>query len=210
MAVDLVWTATNGSGTTGESMIAAEPGDVITLEVQITADAAGVCCAALSLRFDDDLQDELDLVNATETQLVLPGPFSPLNSGVQDTRESDANQSGLVLTFEGMSPTSDGPASSTFTLGQVDFLVTSHVGGDAADVDVEVGFFNPGVDAIGDNASQLVPSGEITFGTASVEPATAPVPLLGRWGVVALVLALASLGTIMVSRRFRRPVTTRA
>jgi hypothetical protein len=206
VAVDLIWTGTSGAGTTGGSTISAQPGDVVTLEIRVSTDDAGVCCAALSLRFDGDLEDELDLISAEELEVALPNPafppFAPLTAGVESTSESSGNQAGSVLTFEGLSAAVDGPTLTSFTLGRVDFLVTSNVGGDASDVDVEVGLFNSGVDGFGDNLSRLVDPSSIPFGTAAVELGAAPVPLFSSWiWIGALIILVASMGVLQIAGR---------
>jgi hypothetical protein len=50
--IELRWTATSGTGATGASEIEARPGDVLTLDLEVVADADGLTFASLSLRYD--------------------------------------------------------------------------------------------------------------------------------------------------------------
>jgi hypothetical protein len=68
--VDVVWISTTGAGTPGGPSIDAAPGDQLVAEIRITPDGGGLAAYAISLEFDTDLGDELDLVSATE---FLPG-----------------------------------------------------------------------------------------------------------------------------------------
>ena len=193
VTVEIVWTATTGPGTPGGSSIAARPGDVLTAQLRVAADAAGVCCAAVSVEFDRDLGDELDLVSATELSFA---PLSPLTPGVEGSQESDGAQLGRVLTIESFSPAAPGPVSSSFALGEITFEVTANVVSDGDDV--FTGFFHGGVDAIGGNDSLEVPT--VDFRSASVERAPGAVPALGLWWGLGAVLALASAGVAVLRR----------
>lgn len=158
----------------------------------MTADAAGVCCAAISVEFDQDLGDELDLVSATEAFF----PLSPLTFGIEGSQESQAGQSGLLLTFEGFSATA-GPVATTFTLATVVFQVTANVATDGADV--FTGALNAGFDAVANNASADV-TASVVFGDAAVDARGTPalVPGLGAWATLFSVLTMACLGTALV------------
>jgi hypothetical protein len=46
--VSLVWTGTTGSGTTGGSSIAAAQGDILTLDLLVSADSAGISWSGIS------------------------------------------------------------------------------------------------------------------------------------------------------------------
>lgn len=176
--VDLVWVDTTGSGTPGASDIQAAPGDEITLQIQLTAGPEGISSYGVSLLFDEDGWDELDLVSAAE---LLPAGFDfNVTTDPGALVESDETTVGQVFTFEAVAE-GDGPVAATFVAGEVVFLVTGSVAEDGDDV--ASGFFNPGVDAIFDNTG-TDQSGAATLGTAAVpEPSVA-------WQQVA---ALASL-----------------
>ena len=219
--VDLVWTATTGSGTTGGSFIEAAPGDILTAEIRVTPDAAGVCCAAISVRFDEDFQNELDIVSFAETQsdiLVVPSPplyaacqpvvgvpqtcLPALNNGIEANQESTLSQIGSLLTFEGLleKPLS---ISSGFLRARIEFEVTGNVATDGADV--VTGAFNIGVDAVGTSASDDV-TAFVSFGSAGVDalPGPAPVPGLGVWAALLSGLSAAGAGVVLIRERMRR------
>lgn len=46
--VDIIFTATSGTGTTGGASIEAAPGDTLTVTISLTADAAGISSYSLS------------------------------------------------------------------------------------------------------------------------------------------------------------------
>jgi MYXO-CTERM domain-containing protein len=187
-----VWTSTTGAGTPGSSQIVAAPGDQLVGEIRVTPDAGGVGGYAVSLEFDTDLENELDLVSASET---LPaGMDGNLSTGVvSPTQESTAGQVGRILSFEAVSLTA-GPTSGTFVAGVVTFDVTANVANDGADV--LTGGFNVDFDAVGDNANALVTP---IYRSASVN-ASQPVPGLAPPILVALTLLL-SLGALWALRR---------
>jgi hypothetical protein len=172
--VSIVWTATTGSGATGSNVIEARPGDLLTAQVRLSPDSTGVSSYGISLRFDTDLADELDLLGAVE---FLPPGFSfVLSTGVASTQESELFREGHVFTCEAVAA-GNGPTGGTFSICQLDFRVTANVVTDGADL--FTGLFNSGVDGIFDNAGNpLSPD----FATASVvvpEPGTAALLLLG-------------------------------
>jgi len=177
--VDLVWTATTGSGVTGSSSIDAANGDTLTAEIRVTADAAGIDAIALSLRFDASFDDELNLISATETCTVATcGGMTPITAGVLGTVESTLASAGSVLTMEA-GTFGTGPSSTTFTLGSVVFQV-NNLADDGVDV---VGFFNLPIDGVVDNAQNY--SAAAIFNGASVipEPGTGLLVMNGLLGL---------------------------
>ena len=96
--IDITFTATNGAGIVGSNSIDAAPGDLLTATVSIGADAAGVAQYGISVMFDMDFGDELDLVFATEL-LHAPLTFN-LDAGCASTQESTGALVGNVLTCE--------------------------------------------------------------------------------------------------------------
>ncbi len=77
LTVELRWVATTGFGTTGGNFIQAEPGDRLTLDIFIIVDEAGVLNYSISVVFDADLGDELDLVETEEFEHVATLPCDP-------------------------------------------------------------------------------------------------------------------------------------
>jgi hypothetical protein len=188
-AVSFEWTATTGSGSPGSNFILAAPGDQVTLDILLTADASGVSSYGISMEFDNDLGNELNLLNATE---LLPGGFLfNLTPGVAGTVESDASTVGRVNTFEAAT-FGAGPVSTTFVIGQVRFLATASLVTDGSDI--FAGLFNSGIDGLFNNSGQdLGPTAD--FGEAGVNlvPIPASLPLLGS--------GLAVLGFLIRRRR---------
>lgn len=182
-ALEIVWTDTTGTGTTGSSTIEARPGDEITATLFLSADADGISGYGISLMFDLDLGDELDLVSAGE---FLPALFQfNFSSGFEETSESTGATPGRISSYEALT-FEDGPVNASFAIGEVVFQVTSNVGTGGADV--VSGLYAPGVDAVIGNANQELAA---DFGTATVnvpEPstglllATALLVLAGRHG----------------------------
>ncbi len=178
--VDIVFTATTGSGTPGTNKIGAEAGDLLTAIVSIEPDAAGVSSYGISVLFDMDLGNELDLDSVTE---LLNAPFTfNFDPGCASTQESTGAKVGNVLTCEAATFGAGPPPPTSVAIMELKFLVTANVVDDL--FDIELGFFNPGFDGVFDNAGGSV---NPTFGRASVnvipEPDTA---LLIGFGLVGL------------------------
>jgi hypothetical protein len=152
-----------------------------------------VQAVGVSLLFDPDLKNELDWLDGQtfwpEMTDQLLDPRSSLST------ESDATQAGQVVNFTaGVTPgtSGDGPADTSFLLGQARFVVTSHVTRDGRDVEA---FFTPGLDGAFDNMYQpLTP----IFGTASVSADPEP----GTFGLLA-----SGLVALAIGRRRRRGPT---
>ena len=177
-ALDVLFTGRNGMAIAPSSSVVAAPGDRLTASLVLSAGPEGVSSYGLSIEFDADLADELDLESATE---LLPSGFDfNLTPGVGGTRESDATQSGLVLTFEAAT-FGFGPTDSSFEIGVVEFLVTGNVATDGDDI--QSGFFGA-ADGIFDNLGGDL-SGQLVLGSAAVnvpEPGSALLVALGLVG----------------------------
>ena len=152
------------------------------MSLLLSAGSEGISSYGISIQFDVDLADELDLQSAVETlPLGFDINFSP---GVDGTQESDASQIGEILTFEAAT-LAFGPADLSFEIGVIEFLVTSNVATDG--VDIEGGLFGF-VDGIFDNLGVDLAATTV-FNSASVnvpEPATS---LLLALGLLAIRLA---------------------
>lgn len=201
VSVDIVWTATTGAGIPGGSVIDALPGDVLTAEVRLNADAGGVSSYALSLEFDRDLRNELDIVSVT-----APSGGSFLFSftvdDVESVQESTSTDIGELLTFEQAGFANFGPVSTTVTILTVEFLATGNVRPDGDDV--FSGTFNVGVDAIGDRGDNIDITditSSVVFGSAAVNGPPIPTPALRPWGLVAASLGLLAVLALTLHRR---------
>jgi len=178
--VGIVFTATTGSGTPGTDEIGAEPGDLLTAIVSIEPDAAGISSYGISVLFDMDLGNELDLASVTE---LLNAPFTfNFDPGCASTQESTGAQEGQVLTCEAGTFGTGPPPPTSVAIMELQFFVTANVVDDS--FDIELGFFNPGFDGVFDNAGgSVIP----IFGRASVnvipEPNTALLLGLGFVGL---------------------------
>ena len=193
-AVGVVWTSTTGAGTPGGSSIDAAPGDQLVAQIRITPDGGGLAAYAVSLEFDTDLGDELDLVSVTE---FLPGSMEfAITPGVDSTQESTGAQKGYVYTYEAVTLTIPGPSGGTVVAGEVTFNVTPNVMSDG--VDVLAGTFNINADGVGNNSNAIVSP---VFSGAAVNSGAAAIPTLSEWGVIVMALLLLATGTIVWSRR---------
>ena len=195
-SLDLIWTATSGSGNPGSATLEALPGDLVTLTMRLTlGPGESLALYFASIRFDQDLGDELDLVSVEELSVpdgAIPGvELEPLDAGPEATRESVlAVQSGHVLTCEAATL---GPGITTpgsYDLCRFTFQATGHVA--TGDIDAVPGLFNPPLDGFVDDANdEFTPS----FQGAALDlfiPPTVPVasgPWL--WGLAGLLAASA-------------------
>jgi hypothetical protein len=195
--VDLIWDATTNPGSglgVGTSTIKADPGDQLTLGIYLTMDSAGVSNYVVSIEYDNDLVDELDLVSAVE---LTPAPLTNTTVGVVSSSESSGSQGGTVYSFEAGSVPGNGPTSTTVQIGTITFTVTGAVATDGTDV--ESGLFSVLVDGIYSNAASGDLSATAVFNGAGVDRLSgAAVPGLMAWGVLwlAVLLCVAALATL--------------
>lgn len=203
-SVNLRWvsgSASSGSITgLGTSSVTLAPSAVatLTLDIRIAVDSAGLSSAFLSLEFDNDLLNELNIVSFAEidwtgvmmTTMALP-QLTPLAIGLTPTRESTGLVGGQLYTFD-LTTTSTAadccPVSTTIAFGRVVFT-TNHVQNGDDGADIFSGIFNIGVDAMfNQNGGNI--AGTTTFGTARVNqiPEPSTLGLLGL-GLSALVVA---------------------
>ena len=193
-SVDLIWTATSGGGTPGGATLAALPGDVVTLTMRLTlGPGESLSVYFASIRFDEDLADELDLVSVQELSvpdLSIPGVLlEPLDAGPEATRESVLGvQSGYVLSCEAATLGAGITTPGTYDLCRFTFSATSQVF--TGDIDVASGLFDPPLDGFVDDANvEFTP----TFHGAGIDlrilAPSVPGPA-GPWlGVLALLIA---------------------
>jgi len=198
LSIDLIWSATTGFGTPGSDQIEALAGDLLTLDVWATTTGPeGLSGVGLSLRFDEDGKNELDLVSAmTISQpywslLADPGNYPLLNF------ESEAGQAGQVASFL-VGTLDPGPVDTTFLLGQAVFEVNPSVQADGVDVR---GSMATSLDGAFDNLN--APVALLSLGAAGVrgpvpEPSTGQLLLLG-------LVVLAVRETRLGSRTERSP-----
>ena len=204
--LDLIWESSDNPGATGvgTNAIGAAAGDVIQLGIFMDIETGGdAAILGISIEFDNDGGDELDLMTVTEldhtatysctpfpTCFVNFGPeLSNLSSGIQSTAESEFGVGGgLAYTFE-MGTTGVGPSGPiSIKMGEIVFSVTSNVTNDGADV--VSGVFNIGFDGSFSNNFEEI---NVTFLDAEVN--TLPSPSTG-------LMALVSLGALaLVARR---------
>jgi len=171
--VDLIWTATTGSGTPGTNTIQAAPGDVLTAEVFVFPTAAGISLVSVSFEFDADLADELDIASVAEDATAFPGNIAVQRIDGFTQQESSGAQAGRISSFEhavltAAPTTSFDPINNrNWRLGVIQFTVTGNVAADGADV--TVGFDAFGVDGVWNDGNVDI-SGGTTLGTLTVNP----------------------------------------
>jgi hypothetical protein len=172
-SVELIWTSTTGSGTPGTSVIEAANGDVLEAEIRLSPDAQGIAGYSISLEFDRDLVNELDLVSSAP----VANPEWPidLTTVPMSTTESTGSTLGNVLSYGAACAVAPpcGPTSGTYVIGTVSFSVnTPSSDGD----DVFTGIFNTGADDI-IASDQLTPLGlTATYLDAAVNAPPPAVP----------------------------------
>ncbi|NQZ95698.1 MAG: PEP-CTERM sorting domain-containing protein [Myxococcales bacterium] len=200
-SVDLVITGAFGNvASFGSNFIDTSIGPAtFTVDVQIDVDARGVSGVFLSLLFDTDNKNELDVLafselswskinNMGETEASL----TQTSSGIVSTQESGfSGPEGQLFTFDGTS-TGVGPTSTTLTFARIVFVANGPINISNDGPDIFVGLFSGG-DIIRDNTTPVPVdiSSSVSFGSGIAvgfvpEPTTAA--LLGL-GLAALALA---------------------
>ena len=210
LTVQLVWVATTGSGIPGGERIMAEPGDRLTLDIFIIVDEAGVLNYSISVVFDADLGDELDLVETEEFDQAVADPscmpfpecfteFRAMinnNEGIEAESESDDMNPGIAGGFEAIAVDAPGPSDITIRIGRIIFDVTENVSGDGADIEGSL-FFTAFDDGYLDNNLDFVGPADLPH--PDFTPGFAPEPSGG-------LLAAAAMTTIAWLHRRRQSV----
>jgi hypothetical protein len=118
-----------------------------------------------------------------------------LTPNVGSTLESTSTSPGLVLFYESVCLTCDGP-TTPFVAGTVTFQVTANVANDG--VDVRTGEID-GADGLSNNA--LLPNESPVYLTATVNGTPLAVPAVPHLGIFATSVALLLGGLAWIGRR---------
>ena len=203
-----------GTDTISDGDIA--PGQTLRLDIFMSHDLTqGIKAHAISVNFDLAPQNELNLGPMAPTEWAgtdvdpsgAVSNYLPVTTGVAGTVESNGVVGGRINSYDaavliGVLPANNAAYSvGTFTatapgsyrIGQA-FFTSNGALLDGADV--FVGYFNGLFDAIQDGFNVAVPTGTITFGSATLNPIPEP-------GTVSL-LGLGLIGLVLAGRRSRR------
>jgi len=220
VTIALEWSGCGGGGggctATGSDTITVGVigGQTLRLDVYLSHDLTqGLESHTFSLNFDPSLDNEDNYGPMATTEWagtdVNPGPnseaYGPFTGGVT-THESTTAITGRINSFESASfgrlpangaaysvGTYSATAPARYRIGQA-FFTSNGAATDGADI--FAGFFNTPFDIIIDGNSTIVPTGTITFGTATINVIPEP-------GTISL-LGLGLVGLVLAGRRSRR------
>ncbi|MCP5059418.1 MAG: PEP-CTERM sorting domain-containing protein [bacterium] len=166
--VELLFTTHNGGAIAPTANVNAVAGDTLEALLRVTADATGVSSYGLSVRFDADGANELDLVGAIE---LLDTAFNIDlgGSGPLSTTESGSGTAGELLSFAA-GATGVGVVNASFVVALLSFSVTANVVPDG--IDLMAGFFNTGTDGLFGSGGEALAASTIFSGASVPEPAT--------------------------------------
>jgi hypothetical protein len=196
-SVSMRWAGTTGTGAIGSADINVSNtlAETLTLHLVLEADSTGVGSYTISLRFDTDGANELNILSVVEGSWSngLTGAKARsmlnLNQGIEATQESqNTAPEGRLFSFDAGS-LGTGIKNASMLWGVVVFVTNpANVATDGNDI--FSGIFNPGIDGIYNNANLNIAG--IAGSQASVNTVAVPEPgivaLLGV-GVGALLLA---------------------
>lgn len=174
--VDLIWTDTTGSGTTGSDTIDADPGNTLTLDVRVIPDGTNPVTGA-------QLQLNWDLAGLIGTSVIncpapckSSGPLDPIFTAISPTVLSPGNVNAFnAYDFPPVSGT-----SGVLTIGRIEFTV-----GASATLETVSTYYEPTIDALVDTAgfyTDSIPSATVNVATVS-EPAMTGLLALGLGGL---------------------------
>jgi len=168
-------------GTAGiQSTRVVAPGDMFQIGLVLTVDASGVSSFGISALFNTP---QLQLNGSPASAIPpLPGGLMSLSPPVEN------NALGQVYTFNGLT-LGTGPASTSFTIGTINFMVPPKATVLADSVpDIRLGFFNTGIDGFSDNpGNPVTPTFNDGFLTPVPEPSTWALALAGSATMLLLV-----------------------
>ncbi len=177
--VEIVWTASDGIGTPGGPAIEAAPGDTLTATVYLSTTIEGVSAYNLSLRFDTDLGDELDLLAVAP---IISAWTTAVGGNPASTSESSTSSGGEIAALSASADPFPGPRRGTFPIARVTFQATANVTSDGPDVLSNL--------SSGTSSAALSNAGsplEVVFGNASVNaPIAAGTPVTQTHEVLAV------------------------
>jgi hypothetical protein len=185
--VDLEWISTSNTSAAaiagiGTDTLQAAPGDIVGLRMILSAGTEGISVWGISVRFDADGADELDVSGEPEEFGLSPTitctPFPSCffltpgrwhqTPGIEGIQESVSGSTGFAFHFEAEDTAgAGGPLIDTFgpfRIGEIVFEVTPNVASDG--VDLESGFFLQGWDSVYSDGGNAV---IMNFGVASLD-----------------------------------------
>jgi hypothetical protein len=192
--VSLVWTGASdpavvGIGTSVADVSGAAGPVLLTLDVMIGADAAGLSSAGLDLEFDTDGANELDLVSWSELSWAnakASRTLEQLSPGIVRTQESGpGGPEGQAFGFETFTLGS-GPANLTFAFARIVFSTHPLRASTDGDDIFSTNERDPSATVFFNNLGQLIATGPLS---ASVIPEPGTVALVGA-GLLGLAAAM--------------------
>jgi hypothetical protein len=136
------------------------PGDILTAQLVVEPGPIGVSSYSISCRFDEDLQNELDLMSVT--------PMGPSNGGIV-TVESNGTQAGEIQSVNGAFAPPLGPLDGDAAIAEAEFVINTPLEGPP---DLTCGLFNDPPDQLLDPTGATVDPNDVIFPGTSILPAT--------------------------------------